>query len=275
MQNLEMLEAAALGGHNVLAVGDKRDNIAPVIGILAGKHVRTLYSEATTPALLGHVKGDEVRPGAAVRAHGGILELVDAPEFKSRVLRALREPLEQGTVTLKDKEQKAIFQMVLTARRCSDHKHVQNRHQANAACELCNCTDFMKQRYFSRLSGPILDRVDMQITVDFAEYELRGLLGYRERVEQARGVQAQTLDGTPWRTYNVVPGSYLRCRIKDRDDIHDFLNQQIDKGVLSCRGADKALRVAHSFAALDGKQHPTMEHIEQAMACRLMVYGII
>ena len=207
------------------------------------------------------------RPGAISRAHGGVLFLDEAPEFSVHVLQTLRQPLESGQIVLHRAHgaarYPARFQLVLAANPCPCGGY----HGPSAAC---SCTALQRRRYFGRLSGPLLDRVDLQVDVRPVR---RGVDAPGEstevvaaRVREARGRARARLEGTDAVSNSQVPGSWLRERTAPTAlrPAHTAL----DRGQLTARGLDRVLRVAWTIADLEGASAPDDDAVLRAMTLR-------
>jgi len=220
------------------------------------------------------------RPGAASRAHRGVLFLDEAPEFSPRVLETLRQPLEHGELVLHRARgaarYPAQFQLVLAANPCPCGRGV------GKALD-CTCTSQAQRRYFGRLSGPLLDRVDIQVVVP-AVTRATLALGERAeptaavaaRVRAARARQEERLRDTPWRTNAEVPGWWLREATATGDGpvVTSALDQALDRGSLSLRGVDRVLRLAWSIADLAGRPRPTKDDVGFALNLRTRGTGV-
>lgn len=199
------------------------------------------------------------RPGAASLAHRGVLLLDEAPEFGPGVLDSLRQPLEDGSVTIARASATtcfpARFTLVLAANPCPC---------AAAKERDCTCTPAMKRRYLGRLSGPLLDRMDLKMRLGpVSRAELRHDLWFTEagevvaqRVIQARERAAARLAGTPWQTNAEIPGPQLRRRFCPLPTAMEFLDRPLHRGALSARGLDRVIRVMWTVADLAGKDVP-------------------
>lgn len=295
------LEVAAAGGHHVLMVGPpgagktmlaaRLPGLLPDLGEREAVEVTAVHSvagifcpaggllrrppfedphhTATPAAVIGGGSGMP-RPGAASRAHRGVLFMDEAPEFSPQVLQTLRQPLENGEVVIHraggTARYPARFQLVLAANPCPCGRSVGKGLE-------CTCTPMARRRYFSRLSGPLLDRVDIQIEVlpvtradRMAGLSAEPTLAIAARVAEARAVARRRLAGTPWSTNSEVPGSWLRAHTRaaaDRD-----LDLALDSGALSLRGVDRVLRVAWTLADLAGRQEPGATEVGQALLLR-------
>ena len=227
------------------------------------------HHSASAAAIVGGGAGI-ARPGAVSLAHRGVLFLDEAPEFAPEALEALREPLESGSVVLSRSRASvrlpARFQLVMAANPCPCGR-------AYGAGEGCRCTPLQVRRYFGRLSGPLLDRVDLQVGLrDVAQAVLLeaapGEASHvvAARVVAARARSAHRLTGTPWRLNADVPGPYLRERLPLPRECRQVLHRAA--GGLSARGIDRVLRVAWTVADLAGHELPTTADVLCALTLR-------
>lgn len=230
---------------------------------------------ATAPALLGG--GSAIaRPGAVSLAHHGVLFLDEAPEFAPKVLDGLRQPLEEGALTihraLAAVRMPAKFQLVLAANPCPCGKGVGNR--------ACSCSALQKRRYLARLSGPLLDRIDIRIEM---LGPTRGSLAIDTKIEDsatvAKRVKAAQLrarkrwKGYPWSKNSDIPGSFLRSPESGfPKSLRNDLDRAVENGNLSMRGADRVARLAWTITDLNGGTYPTSEEIAVAMTLRQPAY---
>jgi magnesium chelatase family protein len=211
-----------------------------------------------------------LRPGAASLAHRGVLFLDQAPEFSRDVLDALRQPLETGEITLARSgiitTFPARFLLVLTANPCPC---------ANTAdpSQNCTCTAAMRRRYLSRLSGPLLDRVDVKVELSpVNSIDLLNNTGLTEssavvaaRVAAARYRAAARWNGTPWRLNAEVPASELSRHWHPGPGALTIIDQARQRGQVSDRGAVKVLRVAWTLADLAGRDRPGSDECAAAL----------
>ncbi|HUY49127.1 MAG TPA: YifB family Mg chelatase-like AAA ATPase [Streptosporangiaceae bacterium] len=235
------------------------------------------HHTATKAAIVGGGSG-VIHPGAASLAHRGCLFLDEAPEFGRDVLDALRQPLESGEVVVArlgmTARFPARFTLVLAANPCPCAKGPARR----AACE---CTPGVRRRYLARLSGPLLDRVDVK--VEFLPVSRSELLSDRTfaepsavvaaRVEAARHRAAERLRGTPWRLNAEIPGSELRRRYAPAPGALAPLERAMDLGQISARGVHRVVRVAWTLADLAGVSRPTADQTSYALGLWLGVPG--
>jgi magnesium chelatase family protein len=230
------------------------------------------HHSATMQSLVGGGPGI-ARPGAVSLAHRGVLFLDEAPEFRSQTLDSLRQPLESGHVVIARSAGvvrfPARFLMVLAANPCPCGRY-------SLRDSLCECPPSAIRRYQSRLSGPLLDRVDLRVEVDpvtraqLTEPGARGesTATVAARVRQARERAAARLTGTPWRTNSEVPGRELRSRYHAAAGAMDEAERSLERGALTARGIDRVLRVAWTIADLVGHDRPDATDVALALHLR-------
>ncbi|MFF5430795.1 YifB family Mg chelatase-like AAA ATPase [Streptomyces griseofuscus] len=230
------------------------------------------HHSATMQSLVGGGPGI-ARPGAVSLAHRGVLFLDEASEFHSQTLDALRQPLESGHVVIARSAGvvrfPARFLMVLAANPCPCGRFSQRD-------ALCECPPSAIRRYQARLSGPLLDRVDLRVEIDpvtRAQLTAPGARGestatVADRVRAARERTAARLTGTPWRTNSEVPGRELRSRFQAVSGAMDEAERNLERGVLTARGIDRVLRVAWTVADLVGHDRPDATDVALALQLR-------
>ncbi|MEW1829477.1 YifB family Mg chelatase-like AAA ATPase [Streptomyces sp. NPDC088196] len=230
------------------------------------------HHSATMQALVGGGQGI-ARPGAVSLSHRGVLFLDETPEFSGQALDALRQPLEAGHVVIARSAGvvrfPARFLMVLAANPCPCGRFSQTD-------DLCECAPMSIRRYQARLSGPLLDRVDLRVEVDRVTRDQltgRGSRGestatVADRVRAARERAAARLADTPWRTNSEVPGRELRSRWHAERGAMDEAERSLERGALTARGLDRVLRVAWTVADLVGHDRPGATDVALALQLR-------
>ncbi|MGN6126852.1 MAG: YifB family Mg chelatase-like AAA ATPase [Humibacter sp.] len=231
------------------------------------------HHTASAAAIVGGGSG-RITPGAAVRACHGVLFLDEAPEFPASVLDVLRQPLESGEIRIHRANAVATFpgrfQLVMAANPCPCGQY-------GAPDGECTCAPSVRRRYLGKISGPLLDRVDVRLTVRrVTATQLR--LGAdtprttpadaRARVITARQAEVARLAKTPWRTNAQVPGSWLRENARLPAGATAVLDRALERGAITMRGYDRSLRLAWSLADVAGADRPTAEHIGVALYLR-------
>ncbi|HET9382818.1 MAG TPA: ATP-binding protein [Streptomyces sp.] len=230
------------------------------------------HHSATMQALVGGGPGIG-RPGAVSLSHRGVLFLDEAAEFSSHALDALRQPLESGHVVIARSAGvvrfPAKFLMVLAANPCPCGRFSQRD-------DFCECPPAAIRRYQARLSGPLLDRVDLRVEVDRVtrtELTRPGSRGestatVADRVRAARERATARLAGTPWRANSEVPGRELRSRWSPVSGAMDEAERSLERGALTARGVDRVLRVAWTVADLVGHDRPDATDVALALQLR-------
>ncbi|OLA36591.1 MAG: magnesium chelatase [Firmicutes bacterium CAG:176_63_11] len=296
------LEIAAAGGHNVLLVGSpgagksmlarripsilpdmtraeslQTTEIYSVAGMTDPAHplvdvrpFRSPHHTASTVSLAGG--GGVPRPGEISLAHNGVLFLDELPEFDKSTLEALRQPLEDGFVTIT----RAAGTLTLPSRfmlvcamnpcRCGWYGHPSGR---------CTCSESQVEQYMRRISGPLLDRIDMHIEVPSVEYEAmrrrekpESSETVRQRVNAAREIQKRRFAGT-----EVSCNAYMTPSMVGRYCALDEAGDRLMKGAfdrlgLTGRSHDRILRMARTIADLEGAEDISAAHLAEAIQFR-------
>ena len=256
----------------VTAIHSVAGTLPPGAPLITRPTFESPHHTATLAALVCGGSG-QIRPGAVCRAHRGVLFLDEVPEFPRAVLDTLRQPLERGQVTIQRANGSATFpcraQLVLAANPCPC---------ATAAGDsACTCSALERRRYRSRLSGPLLDRIDLRVDlppVTRAAW-LDGL-GTPEptatvaaRVAAARAAAAERLQGSGLALNAHVPGRLLRERWPIPRASLMLVERALERGALSVRGFDRVLRVAWTLADLAGRTVPGADEVAEALGMRL------
>jgi magnesium chelatase family protein len=292
------LEVAAAGGHHLLLVGPpgtgKTMLAQRLVGLLPQLHpdealqlaaIRSVagrlsadgplslippfvapHHSSSMPALVGGGAG-LAKPGAASMAHRGVLFIDEAPEFRPGLLESLRTPLEEGEVRLARVDgvvrYPARFQLVMAANPCPC---------APAHDRDCICSSLVRRRYLARLSGPLLDRVDLRadlepvVALSPAEQEsAENTATVRARVLAARAAAEARWAEHGWRTNAEVPGPVLRGQFRLPRSVVAPLDRALHLGELTARGADRALRTAWTLADLAGRHQPDRDMVRGAI----------
>jgi magnesium chelatase family protein len=260
------------GALEVTAVHSIAGSLPPGAPLLTRPPFEAPHHSATMAALIGGGSG-QIRPGALCRAHRGVLFMDEAPEFPRAVLDTLRQPLERGQVTIHRAAGSATFPcqalLVLAANPCPC---------ASAAGDAaCTCSPVERRRYRSRLSGPLLDRIDLRVELPpvtraawldgLGEQESTEVVA--RRVRQVRAVAAERLAGTGLTLNSQVPGRLLRERFAPPRASLALAERALERGALSVRGFDRVQRVAWTLADLAGRTVPGPEEIAEALGMRL------
>ena len=295
------LEIAASGGHNVLMVGEPGSgktlmaralpgilpdmtfdealevtrihsaaNLPVGDGLLVERPFRAPHHTASSIALTGG--GSQALPGEISRAHQGVLFLDELPEFRRDVLEALRQPMEDGFVTVTRVGAQATypsqFMLVCSMNPCPCGHYGSRSH-------VCRCTPTQINRYLNRISGPLLDRIDIHIEVQSIPPEtLRDMASeedsdtIRKRVEKARRIQRER-----YAKDDITCNARLDARTIDRycpmdDSARDLLKQAAEKLNLSNRAFTRMIKVSRTIADLAEEDIITARHIAEAVQYR-------
>jgi magnesium chelatase family protein len=233
------------------------------------------HHSATVASLVGGGTGVPT-PGTISLAHQGVLFLDEAPEFERRALDALRQPLASGVVTFHRAggvaTYPARFQLVLAANPCPCARGGRSTDASS-----CRCSSAQLRAYRNRLSGPLLDRIDLRarLTPVSRAVLAAGASGeptaaVRERVLEARARAVRRLRSTPWGTNAEVPGPDLRRHWPIPSDALVSLSADLDMQRLSTRGVDRVMKVAWTLADLAGRDVPIRDDVERARALRVI-----
>ncbi|MFI3271065.1 MAG: YifB family Mg chelatase-like AAA ATPase [Pseudomonadota bacterium] len=298
------IEIAAAGAHNLLFIGppgsgktmlaQRIPSVLPhltpdeslevtkiysVAGLLEGgaalmreRPFRSPHHTVSEAGLVGG--GTRPRPGEVSLAHRGVLFLDELPEFNKSALEVLRQPLEDSVVTISRAIQTLTYpancMLVAAMNPCPCGYRTDDRHT-------CICTTTQIQRYRSRLSGPLLDRIDLHIEVPAVPWEdLRSARSgtssatMRERVMAARARQSARYAGTNITTNAELTGSMLEKHCALGTTEHDFLERAVKVLALSARAYTRIIRIARTIADLEAADNISVEHLAEAVNCRTL-----
>ncbi|MDP6966252.1 MAG: YifB family Mg chelatase-like AAA ATPase, partial [Candidatus Marinimicrobia bacterium] len=297
------VEVAAAGGHNVILIGPpgsgktmlakrlptilphltlgealETTKIHSVAGLLPGDAgiiaIRPFRSPHHTISDAGLIGGGTIpKPGEVSLAHHGVLFLDELAEFKKNVLEVMRQPMENGEVTIAraavSVNYPANFQLVAATNPCPCGYATDPNNE-------CTCTPLLIQKYMGRISGPLMDRIDLHVevpAVPFADLSEKPpgekSESIRERVEAARQVQLER--------FNSIEGKYCNAHMETKDirkfcDISEegksLLKSAMDKLGLSARAYDRILKVGRTIADLEGRVKIEPQHLGEAIQYR-------
>lgn len=296
------LEIAAAGGHNVLMIGPpgsgktmlakcfpsilpkltfeealevtKIHSIAGTLdskdGIIYSRPIRSPHHTTTTLALTGG--GRNARPGEISLAHTGVLFLDEMPEYKRDTLETLRQPLEDGVITVSRVESSveypANFTLIASMNPCPCGNYGSRDKE-------CKCNPTAIHKYLSKLSGPLMDRIDMHIEVDSVTYDElnseeleESSESIKSRVDSARQIQLERYKDTAIFSNAKMNDQQIKkyCKISFESD--KMLRYAFEKMNLSARGYNRILKVARTIADLEGSKDILDEHIMEAISYR-------
>lgn len=296
------LEVAAAGGHHLAMIGvpgvgktllaERLPGLMPLLDDSTALEVTAIQSaagldprglvrrvpfqaphhSASMTAIVGGGQAGRLRIGAATLAHRGVLFLDEAPEFARSVLDALRQPLESGEVHIARADISGVlparFCLVLAANPCPCGKGM----GMDASCA---CSPGDRRRYAAKMSGPVMDRIDLRVALERPSLAHIGEQGEATAAVAARVAEARarssarwSAEGVTWRVNGDVPGAALRNRHTPDEGGEQLLRTAFSRGALSMRGADRVLRVAWTLADLDGVARPGADHVANAMVLR-------
>lgn len=296
------LEVAAAGGHNILLMGPpgsgksmlakripailpsstleeaiettKIHSVSGVLkngsGLLATRPFRSPHHTVSDAGLIGG--GRIPMPGEVSLSHHGVLFLDELPEFKRSVLEVLRQPLEDGTVSISRASGSltypADFMLVAAMNPCPCGFRSDPKRE-------CQCTVMQIKKYLARISGPLLDRIDIHIEVPALEYkELSSdsvgepSAKIRERVEEARKVQLRRFKEEGFFSNSGMNSRQIKIHCRLDESSKQIMGLAMDKLGLSARGHDRILKVARTISDLAGEQEIQPEHIAEAIQYR-------
>ncbi len=296
------LEIAAAGGHNCLLIGSpgtgktmlaKRiPTILPDLTVDEALEVTKIHSVAgtlnsdipivttrpfraphhtvSTVALTGG--GSIPRPGEVSLSHNGVLFLDEFPEYKKDAVEVLRQPLEDGTVTVSRVQSSMTFpcnfMLIAAMNPCKCGYYGDPNHE-------CKCTEYQINQYLSRISGPVLDRIDLHIEINPVNYDdlennspSEKSADIKKRVNDARNIQRQRFAGEGIYSNAQMKSKHIAkyCALGEKEK--SLLKAAFERLGLSARAYDRILKVARTIADLDNSLNITSSHIAEAIQYR-------
>jgi magnesium chelatase family protein len=298
------LEIAAGGGHNLLMIGPpgagktmlskcipgilppmtfgealettKIHSIAGELdrnhGIVSVRPFRSPHHTATTPALVGG--GKNSKPGEVSLAHNGVLYLDELPEYPRSLLETLRQPLEDGSITVSRAAQSvsypAKFMLIASMNPCPCGNYGSEKNP-------CRCTQGQIYKYLGKISGPLLDRIDLHIEVESVKYadlkdnaNCENSRRVKERVTEARRRQQERFKGSGIYCNSHMQPAHIKkyCRLDDKGE--ELLKAAFASLKLSARGYNRILKVARTIADIERSDDILPVHIAEAVQYRAL-----
>lgn len=296
-------EVAAVGGHHLLLIGppgagktmiaSRIPSILPKLSIEQALEVTAIHSIAgaltarspmsrTPPIVAPHHSASRaaivgggnrvITPGAISLAHQGVLFIDEAPECAAGILDSLRQPLENGTVTISrsigNVNFPAQFLLVLAANPCPCGKY-------SGKGRGCTCTSLQVRRYLGKLSGPLLDRIDIRVEVepvgriDLDSSEIgESSSSIAERVLASRKKAAIRFTSSDWKLNSEIPANALRHDFRPEKTAMNFLHDQLDRELITARGLHKVMRLSWTLADLADHTVPNLIDVQRAYQLR-------
>ena len=295
------MEIAVAGGHNIIMIGppgagktmlaravpsimpyltfDEALEVAKIHsvsgqldGFIYERPFRTPHHSSTMVALTGG--GNKARPGEISLAHNGVLFLDELPEYNRHTLETLRQPLEDGVITVARNAMSvtypADFMLVASMNPCPCGNY-------GSATTECKCTASQIHRYLNKLSGPLLDRIDIHIEVDNVTYDQLQVDALaepssviRERVNKAREIQLARLSSSGKRCNAQMTPADIKKYCKLDTQSVSLLKDSFERLNLTARAYNRILKVARTIADLDGSVDISVRHVAESLQYRML-----
>lgn len=241
-------------------------------GFIYERPFRTPHHSSTMVALTGG--GNKARPGEISLAHNGVLFLDELPEYNRQTLETLRQPLEDGVITVARNAisvtYPADFMLIASMNPCPCGNY-------GSATAECKCSAAQIHKYLNKLSGPLLDRIDIHVEVDNVTYDQLQTDGLaesseviRKRVNQARQIQLQRLAPSGRRCNSQMTSGDIKKYCKLDRECTKLLEESFDKLNLSARAYNRVLKVARTIADLDNSENITIKHLAESLQYRAL-----
>jgi len=246
--------------------------LAPGESLLTTRPFRSPHHTISDAGMVGG--GTVPTPGEISLAHHGVLFLDELPEFNRKSLEALRQPLEEGRVTISRAQHAATFPadfvLVASMNPCPCGYLGDAKHQ-------CKCNPMQVEKYLGRISGPLLDRIDLHLEVPAVPYEElsrptdgTSTAAMREQVDRARAVQSERFRGRSVRLNGRMSPRQVREHCRLDADAEGMLATAMTELGLSARAHDRILRVSRTVADLEGSERITSDHLAEAVNYRTL-----
>lgn len=242
-------------------------------GLVWERPFRSPHHTISDAALIGG--GKDAHPGEVSLAHNGILFLDEFPEFSRRIIEALRQPMEDGIVTVARAQNTfsypSRFHLIAAMNPCKCGYYTDPKHN-------CTCSAYDIQKYVSRISGPILDRIDMHIEVPRTEFrklsgasECETSAKIRTRVIKTHSTQQERYGSLKRVRYNAHLNTRQMKKFCNLDSsCLSLLENAVEHYGFSPRSANKMIKIARTIADMEGSEHIREEHIAEALQFRLL-----